>query len=101
MSALQHQEGGSHYKDMPTQPVEFIHRNGIGFIEGCVIKYVTRWKSKDGIKDLRKARHFLELLIELESGKDVACPITAPADRSAATEPRCASHATTKSTDEP
>ncbi len=66
-SALASQEGGSHYKDMPIQPVEFIHKNGIGFIEGCVIKYVSRWRVKGGVEDLRKARHFLDILIELES----------------------------------
>ena len=60
------QVGGSHYKDMAIQPVEYIHRNGIGFIEGCVIKYVSRWKLKGGVEDLRKARHFLDLLIEME-----------------------------------
>ncbi len=64
--ALQNQVGGDHYKTMPIQPVEFIHRNGIGFVEGCVIKYVSRWRSKGGLDDLRKAIHFLELLIELE-----------------------------------
>ena len=42
MSALNAQVGGGHYKDMKIQPVEFIHANGIGFIEGCVIKYVSR-----------------------------------------------------------
>ena len=70
MSAFDHQEGGSHYKDMPIQPVEYIHKNGIGFIEGCIVKYVSRWKSKNGVDDLRKARHFLDLLIEMETGKD-------------------------------
>jgi len=66
MSALQVQEGGNHYKLMKVQPVEFIHANNIGYFEGCVIKYVTRWKNKNGIEDLRKAIHFIELLIELE-----------------------------------
>ncbi len=66
MSALERQEGGNHYKDMAIQPVEFIHRNGIGFIEGCAIKYLCRWRVKGGVDDLRKARHFLDLLIEME-----------------------------------
>jgi hypothetical protein len=65
--AVQH--GGSHYKDMPIQPVEFCHANGIGFIEGGVIKYVCRWRKKNGIEDLKKARHFLDVLIELETSK--------------------------------
>ena len=63
--SLLRQEGGTHYKDMPIQPIEYIHRNGLGFIEGCVIKYVTRWKSKGGVEDLRKAIHYLDMLIEL------------------------------------
>lgn len=65
-SALDHQEGGGHYKDLKIQPIEFIHANGIPFAEGCVIKYVTRWRAKNGLADLKKARHFLDLLIELE-----------------------------------
>lgn len=66
MSALQTQEGGDHYKKMVIQPVEYIHKNGIGFIEGAVIKYVSRWRSKNGLEDLKKARHMLDLLIEME-----------------------------------
>lgn len=64
--ALARQVGGSHYKDMKIQPAEFIHANGIGFCEGSVIKYVSRWRRKGGIDDLHKARHFIDLLIELE-----------------------------------
>ena len=72
MSALETQVGGSHYKDMMIQPVEYIHANDIPFIEGCVIKYVTRWRSKGGLSDLEKARHFLDLLVELERKKIAA-----------------------------
>ena len=64
--ALQVQVAGSHYKGLTIQPVEFIHANGIPFIEGSVIKYVTRWRNKNGVQDLKKAKHFIELLIELE-----------------------------------
>ena len=60
------QHGGKHYKDMRIQPVEYIHANGLGFCEGSVVKYVSRWRSKGGIEDLKKARHFLDLLISLE-----------------------------------
>lgn len=67
MSALDKQVSGDHYKDLKIQPIEYIHANGIPFAEGSVIKYVSRWRSKGGIKDLEKAKHFLELLIELES----------------------------------
>jgi len=64
---LQTQVSGSHYKELKIQPVEYIHGNGIPFIEGCVIKYVTRWRAKGGVEDLKKARHFLDILIDLET----------------------------------
>lgn len=67
MSALEAQVAGNHYKDLAIQPVEYIHKNGIGFCEGCAIKYLTRWKAKGGIEDLKKARHFIDLLIEMEA----------------------------------
>ena len=67
MSALDIQEGGGHYKAMKIQPIEYIHANAIPWAEGCVIKYVSRWRDKGGIEDLKKARHFLDMLIELES----------------------------------
>ena len=66
-SALETQIAGDHYRRMAVQPVEYIHANGIPFIEGCVIKYVSRWRNKGGVKDLEKARHFIDLLIELET----------------------------------
>lgn len=69
MSALDYQPGGTHYKELAIQPVEFIHANGIGFIEGNVIKYISRWRSKNGIADLEKAKHYIDLLIELEQRK--------------------------------
>jgi hypothetical protein len=71
-SALELQVGGSHYKDMRIQPVEFIHANNIGYLEGNVIKYVSRWKSKNGIADLEKAKHYIELLIELATKEESA-----------------------------
>lgn len=60
------QVGGSHYKDMLIQPLEYIIANKLSFCEGNVVKYVSRWKNKNGIEDLRKARHFLDMLIEQE-----------------------------------
>lgn len=53
---------------MAIQPVEYIHKNGLGYIEGCAVKYVSRWRQKGGVEDLKKARHFLDLLIEMEAG---------------------------------
>lgn len=64
--ALAHQEGGNHYKNLRIQPVEYNQANNIPFAEGCVIKYVTRWRDKGGIEDLKKARHFIDLIIECE-----------------------------------
>lgn len=58
------QVGGNHYKDMAIQPIEYILGNGLGFCEGNVIKYVTRYSQKNGVEDLKKARHYIDLLIE-------------------------------------
>ena len=70
MSALEVQVAGTHYKNKAIQPVQYIHANGIGFFEGNVIKYVTRWRDKGGVADLNKAKHYIELLIELECRRD-------------------------------
>jgi hypothetical protein len=65
MSALDTQVGGGHYQ-MPIQPVEFITRNNLTFLEGCVIKRVCRHRRKNGREDIEKAIHELQLLLELE-----------------------------------
>ena len=65
-SSIGTQVGGDHYKRLKIQPVEFIHANGIGFLEGSAIKYICRHREKGGKQDLEKARHFLGMLIELE-----------------------------------
>ena len=66
LNALSVQEGGNHYKDMVIQPVEYCHKNGLGMIESNVVKYVSRHKNKNGKEDIKKAIHFLNLLLELE-----------------------------------
>lgn len=66
MSALDEQPGGDHYKDRAIQPVEYIHANHLDFFEGNVIKYITRWRTKGGLQDLEKAKHYIDLLMELE-----------------------------------
>lgn len=71
-SALAVQIGGSHYKAMKIQPAEYCHANHIEKLEGDVIAYVSRWRMKNGIEDLRKARHTLDLLIELEEKANAA-----------------------------
>lgn len=67
MDTLNTQIGGNHYKEFKIQPIEFITGNNIPFIEGNIIKYVTRYKNKNGLQDLLKAKHYLEMLIELET----------------------------------
>ena len=67
VSALDKQVSGNHYKDKGIQPIVYIHANNLGFCEGNVVKYVTRWREKGGEADLRKAIHYLELLIQLET----------------------------------
>ena len=69
VSALGSQVGGAHYKDLPIQPVEYIHANALGYFEGNVIKYISRWRKKNGLADLEKAKHYIDLLIELETRK--------------------------------
>jgi hypothetical protein len=67
MNTLKKQIGGKHYKNMKIQVVEFCHKNGIGYLEGNVIKYVCRYRQKGGLKDLEKAKHYIEILLEFES----------------------------------
>ena len=57
------QVGGDHYKGMKIQPIEFILANGLGFLEGCIVKRVSRWKMKGGVEDLEKIKHEVDLLI--------------------------------------
>jgi hypothetical protein len=65
MSALDMQQGGSHYMNMAIQPVTFIVKNNIPFLEGNVIKYVCRHANKNGVQDIDKAIHYLQLIKEL------------------------------------
>ena len=65
VSPLDQQVGGDHYRRMAIQPMEFILANGLGFVEGSVVKYVSRWQHKGGLQDLKKARQNLDFLIDL------------------------------------
>ena len=58
------QVGGKHYTEMKIQPIEYITQNKLSYSEGNVIKYVSRWRKKGGVEDLRKAKHYIEMLIE-------------------------------------
>ena len=57
-------ETPNHY-DFEIQPVDYITKNGLGFCEGNVVKYVSRWKLKNGREDLLKARHYLDILLSI------------------------------------
>lgn len=60
------QVGGDHYSKYAIQPTEYIIKNRLNFCEGNVVKYVTRWRDKGGVDDLRKAKHYIDMLIETE-----------------------------------
>lgn len=66
MSVNAKQIAGSHYLKA-IQPWDYIAANGLDFFEGNIVKYVTRWRQKGGVEDLRKARHYLDKLIEMET----------------------------------
>ncbi len=63
------QIGGSHYKDFPIQPYEFISKNDLSFFQGNVVKYVCRYLNKNGIQDIEKIIHYCEL--EIKKMKDI------------------------------
>ena len=65
---LSQQVGGTHYKDMAIQPVEFCMRNGLNFCQSSAIKYICRYKNKNGAQDIDKAIHFLKILKQIEYG---------------------------------
>ena len=69
VNALKEQVGGDHYSKLAIQPVEYINKNNLSYLQGNVIKYVTRYKDKNGLQDLQKAKHYIDMLIELEETK--------------------------------
>lgn len=71
MSALDTQIGGDHYKSMKIQPMEFSMLNDMDACQHTIIKYVSRFRTKNGVQDLEKAKHVIDMLIEFESKKAV------------------------------
>jgi len=66
------QVAGTHYKDKAIQPWDYIIANELGYLEGNIVKYVSRWKDKGGLDDLKKAQHYLAKLIEVvENGQSL------------------------------
>lgn len=66
-SALRSQVGGNHYKGLVIQPIEYCQRNRLGACETSIVRYASRWREKGGIEDLLKIKHYVDLLIELET----------------------------------
>lgn len=69
-SANDIQIGGEHYKGRVHQPWDVIIEWGLGFLDGNAVKYLARWRAKGGIEDLKKARHYIDKLIEVEERND-------------------------------
>lgn len=69
-SARQGQVGGDHYRKHKIQPWDIWEAYGLNAFEGAIIKYLLRYKDKNGVEDLKKARHTLDKLIEIEEGKE-------------------------------
>lgn len=67
-NVMDYQVGGSHYTSLSIQPIEFIHKNNIGFCEGNIIKYITRHRDKNKNEDIEKAIHYAKLILKLEYG---------------------------------
>jgi hypothetical protein len=63
------QVGGAHYAVKAIQPWDYIVANNLGYLEGNIVKYVSRWKDKGGVEDLKKAQHYLQKLIEVSNDK--------------------------------
>jgi hypothetical protein len=64
------QVAGTHYKSKAIQPWDYIVGNNLGYLEGNIVKYVSRWQDKGGVDDLKKARHYLDKLIEVNNGRN-------------------------------
>ena len=69
-SALNTQVQGTHYKGMGIQPIEYILANNLTYIEGCIVKYISRHRDKGKEQDIRKIIHYCELMLELEYDAD-------------------------------
>ncbi len=66
---LQTQVGGDHYAKYPIQPIEYIHANKLDFEQGNIVKLITRFRDKNGAQDLRKIKHYADILLALEYGE--------------------------------
>ena len=72
MSIRDYQVGGDHYKKLQIQPVEYIYVNELDFLEGNIVKYVTRHRTKgEGAKDIKKVIHYAQMILELRYGDKI------------------------------
>ena len=69
MNPYDRQVDGDHYQKLAIQPMQYSLLNGLDACQHTVIKYVTRFRDKGGIKDLEKAKHCIDMLIEFEMSK--------------------------------
>lgn len=68
MESLLAQVGGTHYKDMEIQPIEYIIKNKLDFPQGSIVKYISRYRKKGQAEDVKKVIHFAVLILQLEYG---------------------------------
>jgi hypothetical protein len=73
LKSTDYQVAGSHYQKLKIQPIDYILANELGFCEGAIVKYISRYKDKGGVDDLRKIKQFCDFLIE-EELKDTPLP---------------------------
>ena len=69
VKATDTQVGGDHYTKLAIQPMQYSMANGLDALQHTIIKYVTRFRDKNGIEDLEKAKHCIDMLIESERDK--------------------------------
>lgn len=72
--ANEKQVAGTHYKG-GIQPWDCVHAWGLGYLDGTALKYIARWRKKNGLEDIKKAIHFLEKLVEQEES---SAPVEQP-----------------------
>ena len=74
MKPSEKQVAGNHYSKLKIQPMQYSLANNLNYAQANAIKYITRYKYKNGVEDLKKAIHCLELLIEFEQS-ELVCPL--------------------------
>ena len=70
-NAMDTQVGGGHYKDMAIQPTEYNQKNNLGWCEGNIVKYASRHQHKNGLEDVKKIKHYAEMLAFLAYGEEI------------------------------